>query len=135
MARVKVPAWVGRTAVAVVVIGVLFTVGWAWLHANQIRSEFLVPTADDRPYRAEVFATPPGRVVLPPFDELSRDGTWGLETQVGGYTQLTSLDRQGEAEMIWNTTPFGDGVEPGDMGRVDVDAYPGDPFFIFDRYE
>ncbi len=128
MARVKVPAWVGRTAVVVVVVGMLFGVGWAWLHANQIRSEFLVPAADDRPYRAEVFATPPGQVVLPPFEELSRDGIWGFETETGGYTQLTSLDRPGEAEMIWNTTPFGDGVEPGDMGRVEVDAYPGDPF-------
>ncbi|GMQ86443.1 MAG: alpha/beta fold hydrolase [Acidimicrobiia bacterium] len=127
MAGLKLPSWLGRTAVAVVVAGVLVTVGWAWLYANQIRSQFLVPAVDDRPYRAEVFATPPGKVVLPPFEELSRSGIWGFETENGGYTQLTSIDRSGEAEIIWNATPFGEGVEAGDMGRVDVDAYPGDP--------
>jgi hypothetical protein len=101
-------------------------VSWAWLHSNQIRSEFLVPREDDRPYRAEVFATPPGRIVLPPFDEFSREGIWGFETE-DGYTQLTSIDRDGEAEMIWNTTAYGDAIPPGEMGRVDVDAFPGDP--------
>ena len=126
MARLKIPAWTGRALLGVVVLGALVSVSWAWLHSNQIRSEFLVPRADDRPYRAEVFATPPGRIVLPPFDELSRQGIWGFETE-DGYTQLTSIDRSGEAEMIWNTTAYGDGVAPGEMGRVDVDAFPGDP--------
>jgi hypothetical protein len=127
MARLKIPAWTGKTVLGVIVVVALVSVAWAWAHSNQIRSEFLVPRADDRPYRAEVFATPPGRIVLPPFDEFTREGVWGFETEEG-YTQLTSIDRSGEAEMIWNTTASGEGVVPGDMGRVDIDAFPGDPF-------
>ncbi len=126
MARLKIPAWSGWAVLGVVVLGALVSVSWAWLHSNQIRSEFLVPREDDRPYRAEVFATPPGRIVLPPFDAFSREGIWGFETE-DGYTQLTSIDRSGEAEMIWNTTAYGDAIPPGEMGRVDVDAFPGDP--------
>jgi len=126
MARVKVPAWSGWAVLGVVLLAALVSVSWAWLHSNQIRAEFLVPLEDDRPFSAEVFATPPGRVVLPPFDELRREGVWGFETE-DGYTQLTSIDRSGEAEMIWNTTAYGEGVVPGEMGRVDIDAFPGDP--------
>ena len=126
MARVKIPAWTGWTVLGVVVVGALVSVSWAWLHSNQIRSEFLVPRPDDRAYRAEVFATPPGRIVLPPFDEFTSEGVWGFETE-DGYAQLTSIDRRGEAEMIWNTTDYEDGVLLGDMGRMDVDAFPGDP--------
>ncbi len=127
MARVKLPAWAAPAVLGVVALVVVVSVGWAWAHSSQIRSEFLVPRADDRPYRAEVFATPPGRIVLPPFDEFTRPGIWGFETETE-YTQLTSIDRSGEAEMVWNTTPYGNGVAPGEMGRVDVDAFPGDPF-------
>jgi uncharacterized protein len=127
MARVKIPVWVPRVVLGVAAVVLTVSVVWAWAHANQIRSLFLVPLDDDRPYRAEVFATPPGRIVLPPFDEFSKEGVWGFETENGGYTQLTSIDRPGEAEVVWNTTPFGNGVEPGDMGRVDVDAFPQDP--------
>ena len=126
MARLKIPTWVSRVLLGTIGVAVLISVAWAWLHSNQIRSEFLVPREDDRPYRAEVFATPPGRIVLPPFEEFKREGVWGFETETG-YTQLTDIDRSGEAEMIWNTTPFDGGIEAGEMGRVDIDAYPGDP--------
>ncbi len=127
MARVKIPSWTWRVAFAVVVGVVVVSVIWAWLYANHIRSEFLIPRADDRPYRAEAFATPPGRIVLPPFDELSRPGVWGFETEDGGYLQLTSIEDETEADVTWNVTPFGEGVTAGEFGRVDADAYPGDP--------
>ncbi len=126
MARVKLPPWTGKVLLGFVTTVALVSVIWAWAHSNQIRSEFLVPQDDDREYRAEVFATPPGRIVLPPFDEFQNEGIWGFETEAG-YTQLTGIDRAGEAEVIWNTTPYGDGVDPGETGRLDVDAYPGDP--------
>lgn len=128
MARVKIPTWVPRVVLGVAAGMLLVIVVWAWAHSNQIRSEFLVPRDDDRPYRAEVFATPPGRIVLPPFDEFRKPGVWGFETETGGYTQLTSIDRPGEAEMVWNAVPFEDGVQAGDLGRIDFDAYPKDPF-------
>jgi hypothetical protein len=126
MARLKIPTWTGRAVLGAVGVVAAVSIGWAWLHANQIRSEFLLPQPDDRPYRAEVFATPSGRIVLPPFDELTRPGVWGFETETS-YTQLTSIDEQSEADVTWIAAPYGDGVEPGDTGRVDVDAFPGDP--------
>lgn len=58
MATRKIPRWTG-TAVLIgigVVAVVLFLV--AWLSANQIRSDLLVPVADDRPYDIEVVRNP-----------------------------------------------------------------------------
>lgn len=127
MARVKIPSWIGRVVLGVLAAVVVISVVWAWLYANHIRSEFLIPTADDRSFRAEAFATPPGRIVLPPFDELTRPGVWGFETEDGGYVQLTSIAAQTEADVAWNVTPFGEGVAAGEFGRIDADAYPGDP--------
>ena len=103
---------------------VLFAV--AWLSANQIRSDVLLPVSDDRPYDIEVLRTPPARVVIASADEPPRGGTWGFEAETT-YTQLTSLLNRSESETEWAATAFGDETLVGATGRVDVDAYPVDP--------
>lgn len=126
MATRKIPRWTG-TAVLIgigVVAVVLFAV--AWLSANQIRSDLLVPVADDRPYDIEVVRTPPARIVIAGTDEPARGGTWGFETEET-YTQLTSLLNRTQTDTEWAATPYVGEATVGVTGRIDVDAFPVDP--------
>jgi len=130
MATRKIPRWAG-TAVLIsigVVVVVLFVV--AWLSANQIRSDLLVPVADDRPYDIEIVRTPPARIVIAGTDEPSRGGTWGFETGQT-YTQLTSLLNRTQTDTEWAATPYVGEPMVGVSGRIDVDAFPVDPMVSY----
>jgi pimeloyl-ACP methyl ester carboxylesterase len=130
MATRKIPRWTG-TAVLItigVVAVVLFVV--AWLSANQIRADLLVPVADDRPYDIEVVRTPPARIVIAGTDEPARGGTWGFETEET-YTQLTSLLNRTSTTTEWAATPYVGEPLVGVSGRIDVDAFPVDPMVSF----
>ena len=130
MATRKIPRWTG-TAVLIaigVVVVVLFVV--AWLSANQIRSDLLVPAADDRPYDIEIVRTPPARIVIAGTDEPSRGGTWGFETGQT-YTQLTSLLNRTQTDTEWAATPYVGEPMVGVSGRIDVDAFPVDPMVSY----
>lgn len=130
MAIRRIPRWTG-TAVLIgisVVVLVLFVV--AWLSANQIRSDVLLPVADDRPYDIEVVRTPPARIVIAGTDEPPRGGTWGFENEAT-YTQLTSLLNRSQTETEWAATSFVEEATVGMSGRVDVDAFPTDPEVAF----
>lgn len=126
----KIPAWAG----AVVLVGaalitlLLFAVGW--LSSNQIRSDVLLPVADERPYDIEVVRTPPARVVLASIDQPPRDGIWGFENETT-YAQATSLLQRTDSETEWASTPFVGEYVVGAKGRVDVDAFPEDPTVAF----
>ncbi|MGB5533210.1 MAG: hypothetical protein WBN71_08885 [Acidimicrobiia bacterium] len=130
MATRKIPRWTG-TAVLIgigVVAVVLFLV--AWLSANQIRSDLLVPVADDRPYGIEVVRTPPARLVIAGTDDPARGGTWGFETEET-YTQLTALLNRTQTDTEWAATPYVGEPLVGVSGRTDVDAFPVDPMVSF----
>ena len=110
------------------VVLVLFVI--AWLSANQIRSEWLTPVMDERPYDIEVVRTPPSRLVIAGTDEPPRGGIWGFESEAT-YTQLTALLNRTETDTEWAATPYIGEIAVGAKGRVDVDAYPGDPEVAF----
>jgi len=126
MATRKLPHWAGSAVLIGIGITALVLFAVAWLSANQIRSDVLLPVADDRPYDIEVLRTPPARIVIGSSEEPPRGGTWGFETDTA-YTQLTSLLRRSESETEWAATAYGDETLVGATGRVDVDAYPVDP--------
>ncbi len=126
----KIPRWIGAFVLAVLglVAVALFVV--AWFSANQIRSDLLVPVADERPYDIEVVRTPPARLVIAGTDEPPRGGVWGFESEAT-YTQLTALLNRTETETEWAATPYINEPAVGVKGRVDVDAYPADPEVAF----
>ncbi|MGB9357486.1 MAG: hypothetical protein WCC01_02920, partial [Acidimicrobiia bacterium] len=126
MATRKLPRWAGTAVLVGIGIMALVLFVAAWLSANQIRSDVLLPVADDRPYDIEVLRTPPARIVIAGADEPPRGGTWGFEAEAT-YTQLTSLLNRSESETEWAATAFGEEAAVGNTGRIDVDAFPVDP--------
>ncbi|MEA3501209.1 MAG: hypothetical protein U9R47_00420, partial [Actinomycetota bacterium] len=130
MTSYQIPRWAG--AVVLFAIGtaalVLFVV--AWLSANQIRSDLLVPVADERPYDVEILRTPPARLVIAGTDEPPRGGVWGFESEAT-YTQLTALLNRTDTETEWAATPYIGDLAVGVRGRVDQDAFPTDPNVAF----
>jgi pimeloyl-ACP methyl ester carboxylesterase len=130
MIRQKIPRWTGAAALVAfgAVVLALFVV--AWISANQIRSDLLVPLADERPYDIEVLRTPPARLVIAGTDEPPRGGVWGFESEAT-YTQLTALLNRTETETEWAATPYMSEPAVGVKARVDVDAYPADPEVAF----
>jgi hypothetical protein len=126
----KIPRWTGAVILAVLGIGALVLFAVAWLSANQIRSDLLLPVADERPYDVEILRTPPARLVIAGTDKPPRGGIWGFESEAT-YTQLTALLGRTETETEWAATPYIGEPAIGVSGRVDVDAYPADPEVAF----
>lgn len=126
----RIPRWIGAAVLAVLGIAALALFTVAWISANQIRSDLLVPVADDRPYEIENLRTPPARLVIAGTDEPPRGGIWGFESEAT-YTQLTALLNRTETETEWAATPYVGEPAVGVKGRVDVDAYPVDPEVAF----
>jgi len=126
----RIPRWAGAIVLAVLGIVALALFVFAWLSANQIRSDLLVPVADDRPYDIEVLRTPPARLVIAGTDEPPRGGIWGFESEAT-YTQLTALLNRTDTETEWAATPYIGEPAVGVKARVDVDAYPADPEVAF----
>jgi len=126
----KIPGWVGAVAlgVAALLVATLFVV--AWLSSNQIRSDLLLPVADERPYDVEVVRTPPARLVVASVDRPPRDGIWGFENETS-YIQLTSLLQRTGGETEWASTPMVGDLAVGGTGRVDVAAFPDAPTVAF----
>lgn len=130
MSSRRLPNWVGSAALGVVGVVALALFAVAWLSSNQIRSNVLLPVADDRPYDVEVTRTPPARLVTASVDEPPRDGIWGFENE-RTYAQLTSLLRRSEEGTEWAATSMVGEFTVGSAARVDVDAYPGNPTIAF----
>ncbi len=126
----RIPRWIGAAVLAVFGIAALALFLVAWISANQIRSDLLVPVADERPYDIEILRTPPARLVIAGTDEPPRGGIWGFESGAT-YTQLTALLTRTETETEWAATPYIGEPAVGVKGRVDVDAYPVDPDVAF----
>ena len=126
----KIPRWTGAVILAVLGIGALVLFAVAWLSANQIRSDLLLPVADERPYDVEILRTPPARLVIAGTDKPPRGGIWGFESEAT-YTQLTALLSRTETETEWAATPYIGEPAIAVSARVDVDAYPADPEVAF----
>lgn len=130
MATRKIPRWTGTAVLIGIGVAALVLFIVAWLSANQIRSDLLVPVADDRPYDIEIVRTPPARIVIAGTDEPARGGTWGFETEET-YTQLTSLLNRTATDTEWAATPYVGEPLVGVSGRIDVDAFPVDPMVSY----
>ena len=126
----RIPRWIGAVVGTAVGITTIVVFAIAWLSANQIRSDLLVPVADERPYDVEILRTPPARLVIAGTDEPPRGGVWGFESEAT-YTQLTALLNRTDTETEWAATPYIGEPAVGVKGRVDVDAYPADPEVAF----
>ena len=126
----RIPRWIGAVVLFTLGIFALVLFAIAWFSANQIRSDLLVPVADERPYDVEILRTPPSRLVIAGTDEPPRGGIWGFESEAT-YTQLTALLNRTETETEWASTPYRGQPAVGVTARVDVDAYPADPDVAF----
>jgi len=130
MTNRRIPNWVGSVVLGAVALVLLFLFFVAWLSSNHIRADVLLPVADERPYDISVVRTPPARLVTGSVAQPARDGIWGFENETS-YTQLTSLLQRTLTETEWATTTIVGDFVIGDSGRVDVDAFPGDPNVAF----
>ncbi|MEA3511790.1 MAG: hypothetical protein U9R51_10180 [Actinomycetota bacterium] len=126
----RIPRWIGAVVLGALGIAALALFAVAWISANQIRSDLLVPVADERPYDIEILRTPPGRLVIAGTGEPPRGGIWGFESEAT-YTQLTALLNRTETDTEWAATPHISEPSVGVKGRVDVDAYTIDPEVAF----
>jgi pimeloyl-ACP methyl ester carboxylesterase len=120
------PKWIGRVAVAV---GALLVVAWivlGWLHANAIRSEFLIPRPHLEGYPLDVVSNDAGRVVITRTAQSQREGVWGLEAE-DAYAQVSTIVSIAPDVVERGVRTLEGELEAGDVARIDPDAFTGDP--------
>lgn len=125
MARV-IPPWLPRVLLGGAVVLVAVWVGLGWLHANQIRSEFLVPRSHLAGPPVEVVGNEAGRVLLERGEASEREGTWGLRGDTS-YAQMSTIVRIDDATVERGMTTLEGEVAIGDAMLIDPDAFTGDP--------
>jgi uncharacterized protein len=126
MVRSKLPSWVGRVLIVVVVVAAVAGSIAVWFEANRIRSDLLVPAAHDGGEPMQIAAIGGGRVVLPRSSETERDGVWGLRSTTA-YGQVGDVIRVDEAEVERTLRTLTGSFDVGDLVTLDVDAFPEDP--------
>lgn len=98
----------------------------SWFHANQIRSEFLIPRPALEGYPLVVQRNEAGRVTVTRTEDSEREGLWGLDGEES-YAQVSTIVRLNETSVERGVkTLEGEFVE-ADPARIDPDAYTGDP--------
>ena len=121
------PRWALRV---VLIIAAVFGLVWfvmSWVHANDIRSTFLIPGPAMDGYPLSVSSNEAGRVTADRTTESEREGLWGLEGE-GAYAQISTIVRL-DAETVERGVKTLEGeFRPGDAARIDADAFAGDPF-------
>ncbi len=98
----------------------------AWLHANAIRADLMVPTENSTPFDVVVSSNEAGRVVVTRTDQTERVGVWGLES-VDAYAQMGAIVSVTDETIERGVQPQVSTLDAGDLVRIDVDAYTGDP--------
>lgn len=99
---------------------------FAWLHANAIRADLMVPQADEIGFDLVVESNEAGRATVNRTAASAREGVWGLEgTQA--YAQLSTIVRVTDTTIERGVRSLASEFAPGDMARIDADAYTGDP--------
>lgn len=122
----RFPAWTGRGALAVVALLVALFCLFAWLHANAIRSDLLIPNAADDEHDLVVERYEAGRAVVTRTPESDRQGTWGLEGD-DAYAQMSTIVRVTDTTVERGVRSLVSEFAAGDLARIDADAYTGDP--------
>lgn len=121
------PGWIWRVVLGVAVfIGALWLV-LSWWHANQIRHEFLIPRPALEGFDLTVSNNEAGRVTVTRTAESEREGLWGLEGE-GAYAQVSTIVRLTETEVERGVKTLEGELAPGDVARIDRNAFTGDPF-------
>jgi uncharacterized protein len=122
----NLPRWILRVGVGVGIAVVVIILGLGWLHANQIRSEFLLPSSGMPEYPLEVVSNEAGRVVVTRTDDTEREGFWGLEGE-DAYAQVSTIVRISDDTVERGVKTLEGEFAVGDMARIDSDAFTGDP--------
>jgi uncharacterized protein len=125
MAR-TLPRWIVRVALGLALFVAIVIAVLGWFHANAIRAAFLLPHHDDAEYSLEVVSNEAGRVVVTRTDETVREGIWGLEGE-GAYAQVSTIVRISDDSVERGVKTLEGDFAAGDLARLDVDAYTGDP--------
>jgi pimeloyl-ACP methyl ester carboxylesterase len=123
---IRIPRWTGRAVLAFVGVLVLVWFGAAWLHANAIRADLMVPTDDTTPFDVVVSSNEAGRVIVTRTDQTERVGVWGLES-ADAYAQMGAIVSVTDETIERGVQPQVSTLVAGDLVRIDVDAYSGDP--------
>jgi hypothetical protein len=104
----------------------LMLFGAAWMHANAIRAELMVPDAHEQEFGLVVERYEAGRAVVNRTPESDREGTWGLEGSEA-YAQVSTIVRVTDATVERGVRSLIGEFAPGDVARIDADAFAGDP--------
>ena len=120
------PHWVGRVAVAVLVVALVAGFAAVWIQSNRLRSDLLVPRPAAEEYDLEVLAIGAGRVVLPRTDDTIKEGVWGLESETA-YAQVSNVVGITDTEVERSMLTIRGELDVGDAVRLDANAYVGDP--------
>ena len=122
----KLPGWTVRVVFGVVAVLAFALLGLAWLHANAIRAEYLLPETYPRPDPIPVVAYEAGRIVLPRTDDAVRVGVWGVDGDAG-YAQMSTIVRIADDTVERGVRTLDGAVGAEDVVIVDTDAFTGDP--------
>ena len=134
----RIPRWTGRAALGLVGVVIVLWFLAAWVHANAIRSDLMIPRGNDAPFDIDVISNEAGRVVLTRTGGSDRIGVWGLETphnndtgtdtqDVDPYAQIGTIVRVTDDTVERGVQPQVSLLEIGDKVRMSTDAYAGDP--------
>lgn len=122
----RIPRWTTRVLLGVVLVAGVAVLGLAWIHANQIRSQFLLPGSAEVTYPLEILSNEAGRVVVSRTDDTVREGFWGLEGDEA-YAQMSTIVRIGDDSVERGVKTLEGDFAVGDRARIDSDAFTGDP--------
>jgi pimeloyl-ACP methyl ester carboxylesterase len=123
----KIPHWTARVVIVVLVVFGVVWLGMSWIHANDIRGEFLIPRPALEGYPLTVTSNEAGRVTATRTGESEREGVWGLEGETS-YAQVSTIVRLSDEDVERGVKTLVGEFEAGDSVRIDPDAYAGDPF-------
>ena len=121
------PRWALRVVLLIAAVFGLVWFAMSWVHANDIRSAFLVPRPALEGYPLTVSSNEAGRVTVDRTTGSVREGLWGLEGQ-NAYAQVSTIVRLDGDTVERGVKTLEGELEAGDAVRIDADAFTGDPF-------
>ena len=74
---ITLPSWTWRVVVGVVALVAVLWVAFSWIHANQIRGEFLIPRPALEGFPLTVAGNEAGRITVTRTAESEREGCVG----------------------------------------------------------
>jgi len=123
---IRFPAWTGRAALVVAGVLIAAVLLLAWLHANAIRADLMIPRANDGEFDLVVESYQAGRTIVNRTPESDREGLWGLDGETS-YAQVSTIVRVTDTSVERGVQSLVSEFEQGDIARIDTDAYAGDP--------